>query len=87
MDRQTRQKGTRDLNDIKSTTGTGNRGDTPKRKPTKAGSNSGGRREANRAGDKKHIEKAKYKLYMGQLSTEDSNLDTDMDKSHYQFLD
>ena len=28
---------------------------------------------------REHIEEAKYKLYMGQLSTEDSNLDTDMD--------
>ena len=34
---------------------------------------------------REHIEEAKYKLYMGQLSTEDSNLD--MDKSDYPFLD
>ena len=36
---------------------------------------------------REHIEEAKYKLYMGQLSTEGSDLDTDMDKSDYPFLD
>ena len=36
---------------------------------------------------REHIEEAKYKLYMGQLSTEDSNLDMDMDESDYPFLD
>ena len=36
---------------------------------------------------REHIEEAKYKLYIGQLSTEESDLDTDMDKSDYPFLD
>ena len=36
---------------------------------------------------REHIEEAKYKLYMGQLNTEGSNLDTDMDESNYPFLD
>ena len=35
----------------------------------------------------KHIEQAKYKLYIGQLHTEESDLDTDMDESDYPFLD
>ena len=36
---------------------------------------------------REHIEEAKYKLYIGQLSTEESNLDTEMDESDYPFLD
>ena len=36
---------------------------------------------------RRHIEKAKYKLYIGQLNTEESNLDMDTDGSDYPFLD
>ena len=36
---------------------------------------------------RRRIEEAKYKLYVGQLSTEESDLDTDTDKSNYPFLD
>ena len=33
------------------------------------------------------IEEAKYKLYIGQLSTEESDMETEMDGSNYPFLD
>ena len=33
------------------------------------------------------IEEAKYKLYIGQLSTEESNMETGTDESKYPFLD
>ena len=36
---------------------------------------------------RRHIEEVKYKLYIGQLSTEESDLDTDMDRLDYPFLD
>ena len=34
-----------------------------------------------------HIEEAKYKLYIGHLSTEESDTDTEVDGSDYPFLD
>ena len=33
------------------------------------------------------IEEAKYKLYIGQMSTEESDTETEMDGSNYPFLD
>ena len=36
---------------------------------------------------REHIEEANYKLYRGQLSTENTNLDMDTDGSDYPFLD
>ena len=33
------------------------------------------------------IEEAKYKLYIGQLSTEESDTETETDDSNYPFLD
>ena len=33
------------------------------------------------------IEEAKYKLYISQLSTEESDTETEMDGSNYPFLD
>ena len=36
---------------------------------------------------RRRMEEAKYKLYVGQLSTEESDLDMDMDGSNYPFLD
>ena len=36
---------------------------------------------------RRNLEEAKYKLYVGQLSMEDSDLDTDMDESNCSFQD
>ena len=36
---------------------------------------------------REHIEEAKYKLYIRQLSTEESDIETEMDGSEYPFLD
>ena len=34
-----------------------------------------------------HIEEVKYKCYIGQLSTEESDTETETDGSNYPFLD
>ena len=80
-------KGTGGHDHTDPTTREGSSGDSPKRWPNKIRHSVQRRKEQAEQELRMWIEEAKYKLYIRQLSMEESNVDTGTDESKYPFLD